>query len=218
MNYDPVARLAAHTKKLNQSPGPLHWLELLRLTRLLMEYKEISSHYPVLTVYCHWMLHANLDRTIEALKILQLANDSLRDAAANNDIDKMQENMSASFRLGELRSQLSALLKEFEIDTSWLKRGWPKFLNALLDDLSDRPIAFREGVQMGEGGPGKSIFEAIVTADAGKPDVWPFHVVSLHISRVEHSVLGRPAGHYWNAVFLQQEKRISLNGYLSKPL
>lgn len=217
MSYDPVARLMAHTKKLNQLPGPLHWLELLRLTRLLLEHKDIAAQYPVLTAYCNWMLHANIDRNIEALKILQLVDESLREAAEGEDMNSMLAKVSAGFRLSELRTELLALLQAFTIDGSWMKRGWPKLLNALLDDLTERPVAFRESVTLGEGGPGKAIFEKIVAAKAGDPNCWSLHVVSLYISNVQHAVPGRPAGHYWNAEFLRQQKRISLNGHLGKP-
>jgi hypothetical protein len=72
MPFDPASRLREHVKGLIGRPSSrADMIEVMRLTRLLLEQEKLTQTYPHISLYCDWLLHTEINRHSLALDILE---------------------------------------------------------------------------------------------------------------------------------------------------
>ena len=148
--------------------------------------------------------------------MLGLIDAALLANATSSSMNEFLKQVANAFRLEELKLQLTGLFAAHSINGEVFSVGigWANFLKALLHDLSDRPVLFKDSVLEGKSGPGKNTYDAIVEDHAANPGVFDAFVVEATISYNDNGKVGRPAGFYWTIMFQQQGKRSGLNGHL----
>jgi hypothetical protein len=217
--FDPAERLRMHFGRILGkqcfSPEPL---EILRLTRLIIEQERWAEQYPTLSLYCNWVQHEKIDRRPEAWFILEKINDILVDQG-DSDPSAVIREISRAFGLAPLRQQMLWLFMSKSIQTDIIDAlsNWRGFLGAVLDDLSHRPIRLPDNVETMRKGLSKAVFDRMVDRNRNvgrRTDLVPRTVYITNRSK-EAGEPGRPAGFYWHVhLFEQGVHCVELNGLL----
>lgn len=208
MNFDPAERLRTHFGRiLGKQCFSLELIEILRLTRLIIEQQKWSKHYQTLSLYCNWVQHGKIDRHPQAWSVLEKINDILADHGSG-DVSVVIREISRAFGLSLLRQEMLLLFLSKSIQTDIIDSlsNWRGFLGGLLDDLSHRPIRLPDKVDTMKNGLGREVFDRMVNraGRAGwRADLIPRAVYITNRSNAAGEP-GRPAGFYWNIRLIEQ--------------
>lgn len=103
---------------------------ILSRIRKYLEIKDIKSKYKYLNFYCNWVLHSKIERTQPVIEIL-------RDFNNGSDDGKF-------LKFEYLYTDLNSFLKDEGLDSNifFAKENYLRFINLLLDVLSDTPVEF----------------------------------------------------------------------------
>jgi hypothetical protein len=208
MNFDPAERLRTHFGRIlgGQCFSP-ELVEILRLTRLLIEQEKWAKQYPTLSLYCDWVQHGELDRHPHTWVVLEKINDILVDKG-HADVSAVIREISRAFGLAPLRQEMLWVFMSKSIQTDIVDSlsNWRGFLGAVLDDLSQRPIRLPDNVGTMRKGQSKEVFDRMVNRNksAGRrADLVPRALYITNRSN-EPGVPGRPAGFYWHVRLIEQ--------------
>ncbi|WP_316230781.1 hypothetical protein [Bradyrhizobium sp. SZCCHNR1051] len=139
--YNPATRLKDHTRSMaNRNCHRSEVLEVLRLSRLVLEHDRSALQFPHLSLYCDWFVHGAIDRKPLGSKILELVNDAIRKHWENSD--GLVTGISRCLSLAELRHEMIIFLITCGAvtDVADSFTNWNVFVSLLLEDLLDRPI------------------------------------------------------------------------------
>jgi hypothetical protein len=139
MPFDPASRLRDHVQGLVCRPSrPADMIEVMRLTRLLLEQEKATHTYPHISLYCDWLLHTEINRHALALSILERMGQAIAKYDEEGDVAAV----SQALNLAQLRQEMIVLFSAYKIPNDLMDSfdNWKAFSGALLKDLCDRPI------------------------------------------------------------------------------
>ena len=147
-------------------------IEILRLTRLIIEEEKWTKRYPTLSFYCDWaqavddrvhrrvLRHREIDPDPHphALVILEKINDILIDLGG--DTSSVIREISRAFGFAALRQEMLTVFKSKSVPTDIVDSmsNWTGFLGAVLDDFSHRPIRLPVDIETKGRGEAKAVF------------------------------------------------------------
>src|SRR5947209_17359365 len=116
MTFDAGNRLKVHINQIIDVPSKSSdIIEVMRLTRQVIEQDEGRSLYPHLSLYCDWVQHVEIDRHKHGFLVLERINDiTLRHWA---DTKGFVPAVSAALGIGPLRQELLLLFMSKGIQT-----------------------------------------------------------------------------------------------------
>jgi len=119
-------------------------LYIMAETRKLMEQLLKGSsvqEYPLLNFYCNWALHAEINNTSPAQKILETIEKDYK----NKQFEKSRELEFVGFKY--LREEIKLFLEKsgLPIDLCTVEEKWESFRKLLLDVLIDCPLKPKNG-------------------------------------------------------------------------
>lgn len=155
MSSRPKEELEAAWRAVDDSKslGKAQLRDILVLTRILLEQEDIRGTYPVLDIYCDWVVHAEIDRH-------DIGKDALRTLSQNMLHVRRGEHLIPNPITGEIdqHSIAAAALSKMwgkALRRDWLEfnanrnvpvnvlnsyNGWHYLLRVLLESLVERPI------------------------------------------------------------------------------
>jgi len=139
MPFDPASRLRDHVRGLIGRPSSRpEMIEVMRLTRFLLEKEKAAQTYPHISLYCDWLFHTEINRHALALSILERTARAIAKYDEAGDVAAV----SQALNLAQLRHEMTILFSAHKIPTDLLDSfaNWKAFSGALLEDLCDRPI------------------------------------------------------------------------------
>jgi hypothetical protein len=139
-NYDPAARLRQHMLgMIDRNCSKAESLDILRLSRLVLEREKSASAFPHLSLYCDWFVHGEIDRRALASAMLERMNEIILQFL---EVDGICNAISQCVSLAQLRSELTIFFlangTSIAIPDSY--SNWKMFMGLLLEELCDRPI------------------------------------------------------------------------------
>lgn len=204
MGYDPSVQLSQHVGRiLGATSSQSDSIDLIRKTRLLLEKDRSKAQYPMLSLYCDWVQHTELDRNSEAWTVLEMVDRAVVDHGST------EEGMKAVFRaigdafgLPTLRQELIRLFQAKGIRTDIFESfsNWRRFLLLLLDDLSQRPLSLPATVELDKKTKAYAVFERMTRyreASGRRPDMLTRRLYVTNRSS-DPGEPGRPPGMYWH--------------------
>jgi hypothetical protein len=199
--YDPARRLREHVDRLiGRECSSSDLLEIMRLTRLLVEHQKSRPSYPHVALYCDWVQHGSIDRHETAWKIIEL----MHEAVAQHDNGLSIVAVSEALSLAQLRQEMLVLFLSNSVRTEILDsyQNWRSFVGILLQDLCHRPLALPDVPRKKDE---KSIRALIKRMAAKLPQgIWP---VSLTILEQEERIR-------WRLVYQGLPGRLNLESEL----
>ena len=137
--FDPAVRLREHLAGLpGRHCSRADLIDVMRLSRLIIENKNLSGNYPHLALYCDWLLHTEIDRHGLVLRLLE----QMHDAVVNYDKTRDIEAVSRLLNLAMLRAEMLILFSSHKIGTDLMDslNNWRKLVGTIILDLCDRPL------------------------------------------------------------------------------
>ena len=102
--------------------------------------ENVANRYTLLSFYCDWVAHINMDRA-PARRILEKLSASLK-----YDVRPMDQDATEIIGFINLRKELTEFLRDNRLYTIWVdKDSWYKFRACLLEILIDCPLASSAG-------------------------------------------------------------------------
>jgi hypothetical protein len=229
MNFDPASLLRTHFKRIlgKQCFSP-DMIEILRLTRLIIEQEKWTNRYPTLSFYCDWaqtaddrvqrrvLRHREIDPHPHALVILEKINDILLDQGGG-DVSVVNREISRAFGFAALRQEMFMVFMSKSIPTDIVNSmsNWRGFLGAVLDDFSHRPIRLPDNTETKGKGEAKAVFDRMVNRNKSLGRRVDLVARALFVQNRTNDVgePGRPAGFYWR-LLLRLHPPVELDGQL----
>lgn len=140
-----VHRLVKHLARMKAgdiSDSTMH--RFMGLLRELLEERGDKKRCPTTTMFCDWLVHPTLDRSLAGGKLL----DILDDAWSNSShVDAQICQMTEGFSPWRLRDEIVLILGGAFVDPSFFldDPAYLKFMGYLTADLAGKPIARRPG-------------------------------------------------------------------------
>jgi hypothetical protein len=191
-------------------------IEILRLTRLIIEQEKWAKSYPTLSLYCAWAMHRELDRNSQALLILEKINDILLDRGGDDPSAVIRE-ISRAFGLAALRQQMLMVFMSKSIPTDMVDSmsNWVGFLRGVLDDFSHRPIRLPDNIETKGRGEAKAVFDRMLNRrkSVNRSDHYVVRALFIENRLNDVDEPGLPAGFYWH-VLMQLHPPVELAGFL----
>lgn len=132
MPFDPSARLKVYMARIIDKPcTEPEIIEILRLTRQVIEHTQGRYEYPHLSLYCDWVQHIEIDRHPQGFSILEFINDVI--IRHWSSTGGLVEDVSRTLGLGPLRQEMLLLFMSTEVPTAIVdsqqigKRSWAYF-------------------------------------------------------------------------------------------
>jgi len=174
----------------------------------------------MLSLYCDWLQHVELDRNSAAWTILEMVDRAVVDhGSTEQGMKVIFREISDAFGLPALRQEFIHLFQAKGIKTDIFESfgNWRRFLLLLLDDLSHRPLSLPAGVESDKQTKAHAVFERMTRyrkASGRRPDMLTRR---LHVTNrsSEPGETGRPPGMYWHIQSLLDSGgvyRAELNG------
>jgi hypothetical protein len=71
--FAPENKLRDHVADLiaRSHPSRAYLIEVMRLTRLVLEKDKLASTYPHVSLYCDWVMHGEIDRHRRVIDLLE---------------------------------------------------------------------------------------------------------------------------------------------------
>lgn len=214
MSYDATERLKNHfDEMLGKSAPRASFIEILRLTRLIIEQNGLRKKYPVLTLYCDWVQHTNIHKNSQAWDILESVNDAL--VAHSGNPDFLVTDVSRAFSLTELRREMKDLYTRKRIRTDILDSlgNWKDgFLGALFDDLCNRPIEFQDDIATNLKAPGRAVFDRMIKRATLTLSGMPLTPMAIFVSHSSATNPGARPQMTWNIRLIKAPKTMTVTG------
>lgn len=206
MGYDPSQQLSQHVVRiLGATSSQSDSIDLMRKTRLLLERDRSGAQYPMLSLYCAWVQHAETDRNSEAWTVLEMVDRTVVDHGSTEEgMKTIFRAISDAFGLPALRQEFIRLFQAKGIRTDIFESfgNWRRFLLLLLDDLSHRPLSLPAAVESDKDKKTKAyaVFERMTRyrqVSGRRPDILTRRLYVTNRSS-EPREPGRPPGLYWH--------------------
>jgi hypothetical protein len=204
MGFDPSQQLSQHVVRiLGATSSQSDSIDLLRKTRLLLERDRSRAQYPMLSLYCDWVQHAEIDRNSEAWTVLEMVDRAVVDHGSTEEgMKAVFRAISDAFGLPALRQEFIHLFQAKAISTDIFESfsNWRRFLLLLLDDLSHRPLSLPAAVESDKKTKPYAVFERMTRyrqASGRRPDMLTRRLYVTNRSN-EPGEPGRPPGIYWH--------------------
>lgn len=161
MKFDPAARLKSFVDDIQRRGhcSPYEVIDLLRRVRLLLEKGRLKKTYPVLSLYCDWVCHPELDRNPNGFRLLRDIDKVIVDNHKENS-DELILSVSHSMSLEAVRESLIKLFSLHQIEIGLFKHTdtWREVARAIIEELLDRPVSYPADVRTNPKAPGSSMF------------------------------------------------------------
>jgi hypothetical protein len=195
MAFDPSARLKLYMERIiDKKCTDPEIIELLRLTRHVIEKDQVRSEYPHLSLYCDWVQHIEIDRHPQGLAILEVMNEIIVRHWA--DSGGLVEEVSRAIGLGLLRQEMLMLFMSKEIPTAIVDSlsNWRMFAGILLNDVCQKPIRVTNASRPAH----RRILDRMQVRwkDVAIEGVGPPRALFIEAQPEDED--GTPAGYYWN--------------------
>jgi hypothetical protein len=144
--FNPVARLQEHMARvIGRHCSRADLIEVMRLTRLILERQGATRSFPHLALYCDWVVHGEIDRHELGWKIIEQMN-----AAVTSHDETKGASIAAgsqAISLPQLRAEMIVLFSANDVRTELPDSfsNWKTFVGILMDDLCERRVAFPTG-------------------------------------------------------------------------
>jgi len=120
--------------------------ELMSLIRVFLENTHTKYEYPMLSLYCDWMVHDSLDRNLFGWTILERIDSALTPPSPSINISEHIDGILTPFGLIQVREELKLLLKKHDLTCDLVNSysRWMKVTNVFFHKFAERPLAFPE--------------------------------------------------------------------------
>ena len=220
MKYDSTNRLASHVNSILTGCSRADVIEIMRLSRLVIEQRNVAHQYPVLSLYCDWAQHTEIDRHPGAFAMLARI-DGVLVVYAHHDPSIVIHEISKAFALAQLREEFVKLFLVSGANTLLFDSlsNWCQFVGILLNDLADRPVRFPKGIESkSKKSQVRAIFDGMVKrrATAGQRADLVTKSLSIDNHSDETDPRRPPPGFYWQIRSLEQspEHYMELTGQM----
>ncbi len=123
----------------------------LNLVRKYIEYikcknEDDKEKYILLNFFCDWACHFILDRSTNAIQILQKINDVLVKYKDKIENDLMIKEIAEIVSFLSFREQIIEFLKEIGLEYEWINnnRKWENFVHMYIEIIIDCPLVLCE--------------------------------------------------------------------------
>jgi hypothetical protein len=142
-------------KSLNEihtiiSLGKLSKSEVLTIMvnlRVFLEENSGKDDYPIIKLYCNWIVHSKINASYDAFKILEMLTDSLILHDNGSESGKwINDAIIEGLGLHKLQLELLEFNKKHPCGFEFVSdfENWKSFASILVYSLIDRPITFPE--------------------------------------------------------------------------
>jgi len=127
----------------------------LKIRQLLELEKKYQNDYPIVNLYCNWVVHTRLKHSNTIYNFLFEVSKSISNAMGlyNGEDPKEATNIFINkagnvLQISDLRKGIKAIFLNEGIDTYICdnKEWWENFITLLLQEISGKPLAFPEEV------------------------------------------------------------------------
>jgi len=118
-------------------------LMILVRKRLELMVDTDKLKYLTLNLFCNWVAHTTISRSMIGFKTLAKVNDALVNVKGSKDIEEVRLIVTKAVGFDTLHLEFVSFLKEMNIQHLLLNRGnWKAFLNNLIELIRDVPLKF----------------------------------------------------------------------------
>ena len=130
----------------------------IKIRQLLELKRQYQNDYPIVNLYCNWVVHTKLRHSNTIYKFLLEVSNSISSAIGlyNGEDPKEATRLFISkagniLQIPDLRKGIKAIFLKEGIDTYLCdtKEWWEGFVTLLLKELSEKPLAFPDEVIKG---------------------------------------------------------------------
>ena len=119
-------------------------IHLLSNLRQIIEEHTAQSQYPVLNLYCNWVLHPIISGSNTAFRILEQLTDAMIAHNSDQGTQWINDAVIEGMQLHVLQLEILEFSRKYNIAVEILKSEffWRVFAKILLDILCDKPLVF----------------------------------------------------------------------------
>lgn len=150
--------------------------------------EETKSGYAVLNLFCNWIAHPKITKSITGLKVLARINDALVSVKDSKDLNEISFIISQAVGFGELKVDFKKFTDSLGIAMPGSKSCWVNFMTHIIEIIKDVPITFPEIIKLQN--RQRKIYETI-SNNPIKPGAG---VIAVLISEVDYGLFGRKEG------------------------
>ncbi len=124
-------------------------VDLISLTRNLMERYHLQGKYNLLNFYCNWVLHIELSKLSHCFSILEGMVSAIAEYSTIGDDGSLRENISTAISIDKLKEEFKMLFIEKTLPIYLFDNNsnWRVFLIFLIERIKDKEITFPENIK-----------------------------------------------------------------------
>lgn len=180
---DKINSLVSKLETINEDESRSLMIQIRKQMELMSE--KDKPDYSVLNLFCNWIAHTEITKSITGLKILARINDALVSMKDSKDLNQISTTLSKAIGFSDLRLEFEKLTNDLGIPMSESKDGWINFMSHIIEIIKDVPISFPEINKLK--GKQRKIYENI-SNNPIKPGAG---VVAVLISEVDYGLFSK---------------------------
>ena len=124
-------------------------VDLISLTRNLMERYHLQGKYNLLNFYCNWVLHIELSKLSHCFSILEGMVSAIAEYSTIGDDGSLKEKISTAISIDKLKEEFKMLFIEKTLPIYLFDNNsnWRIFLIFLIERIKDKEITFPENIK-----------------------------------------------------------------------
>ena len=124
-------------------------VDLISLTRNILERYNLQSKYNLLNFYCNWVLHIELSKLSHCFSILEGMVSAIAEYSTIGDGGSLRENISTAISIDKLKEEFKMLFIEKALPIYLFDNNsnWRVFLIFLIERIKDKEITFPENIK-----------------------------------------------------------------------
>jgi len=125
------------------------FVDLISLTRNILERYNLQGKYNLLNFYCNWVLHIELSKLSHCFSILEGMVSAIAEYSTIGDDGSLKEKISTAISIDKLKEEFKMLFIEKTLPIYLFDNNsnWRIFLIFLIERIKDKEITFPENIK-----------------------------------------------------------------------
>jgi len=125
------------------------FVDLISLTRNILERYNLQGKYNLLNFYCNWVLHIELSKLSHCFSILEGMVSAIAEYSTIGDDGSLKEKISTVISIDKLKEEFKMLFIEKTLPIYLFDNNsnWRIFLIFLIERIKDKEITFPENIK-----------------------------------------------------------------------
>jgi hypothetical protein len=175
-----IKDLVSKIKTINEHE--VRSLMILIRKRMELMPEEEMAHYLILNLFCNWVAHTEITKSITGLRTLARINNALVSIKDSKDMNEISLTISMAVGFSDLKTEFEKFIGNLGVITPISKNHWINFMSHILAIIKDVPLAFPPLNELKD--KERKIYEGI-SNNAIKPGAG---VVAMLISEIDYGL------------------------------